>query len=1354
MKNYRLPKSLWLILFAVLATSIANAQTLSITGFTQNQTFSVNQITTSVVEVGQASDRVFLQEFTFTVSSATGTGSFNLSDFNFLYQGTDINDIESFKLFTRASPSGYLTPALPTTLPGNITIPGLGTNAIIDFKATTGTYGAIGNVSGNNIAFSFPINILSAGTYTFQLYAKLAASSSINNIIDVSLTGFNYNAAPYTGNITNTNMSSSLVIKPRLSGSFVVDPNAITNIFSGYQAGVTLLGTVFTSSGQAFDAINRYEIADGGLSLLYKDDAVINDISGDYSSITAEKFPNSLLWKTGRSNAPFLISRTGDGANQPTLRRTQFAHFVLDAPQYLTVSGLNLENTAANSGFRHGFWIISRGDRSANHVVIKNNTMNILTPANNNNNSYIFINTIRTPSNTGLLDVIAENIIIEENLMLNGVSGYRVGENLASNTQFAQATNIIVANNTATGFTRRFINNLGFSGLTLNITVTGNIIENSNKLTNDGVVEAIGGNGTAMLLLRNVSGNVEVNNNIVRNITFNGINTSSTAVRGIMVSANRAYPTTVNIFNNIVANVNFPNVTVSGSSAISYRAFEIGVDFASGTFTPNYNIYHNTSYIKYNSTQLAHGATSFQMDISNASNTAIFNNIWYTDATYTGGGTPTGIYTAISRNNTMSNRYSSLSGHNLVYSPDSPYNFLNARSDNTTERDKTIEEYRSRFTATGINFDRERFSFTESVTPFTSINNPRLAPAEGTTSKVFGGGKDILPGLPYETDIEGNPRPATMPTIGAYQFVDLFNQNISGLASGYTFSVADVSTVLSAVASSGLAVSYASSTPSIIATDGSVLSFVGYGVTTITAMQAGNVLYNSATPVSSIVTVTGLTQSISFEPIGNKPADSGPFALSATVSSGLTAAYSIVSGPASVSGNTLTLTSPSKNDVVTVRANQSGNNIYLPAISVDQSFTVVGLSQDITGLNEFGTVIFGNAPISLASVTGGMSGNPVVITSSNPSVASVSGNNLVINSAGTTTITASQIGNSVYESATEVVRVLTVNKATQSISGFNPTATFVYGDADVSLPTQSSISLAIDYSSSNSNVISIVGGNMLKVIGVGVATIVGSNSGNSNYEALNTTQIVTVNKKALTLAIGSVQITYKDALPTFTGTLSGVANNDQLNVVYSASVTSLSGAGSYAITASVSGTAFTNYVLSIIPGTITIAKASQTIEAQIIDAVTLTGNNPLSIPLNITVSSGLAATVELTEGEAVITDSSIVVSTPGVIKLSIKQSGDNNYLAAAPVELTINVVKIDSIPNANASFEKSVFRAYPNPATELVNIESTDDAYLYTVEGLLLQTLPSASSNHVLRGLKPGLYILKSGSKTIKLTVQ
>ena len=93
-------------------------------------------------------------------------------------------------------------------------------------------------------------------------------------------------------------------------------------------------------------------------------------------------------------------------------------------------------------------------------------------------------------------------------------------------------------------------------------------------------------------------------------------------------------------------------------------------------------------------------------------------------------------------------------------------------------------------------------------------------------------------------------------------------------------------------------------------------------------------------------------------------------------------------------------------------------------LSIDDiSFTATKQSQTIT-FNTLADKTYGDATFNLAATAS--SGLTVSYASSNLSVATISGNTVTITGAGTTSITASQVGNSTYSPATDVIRVLNV----------------------------------------------------------------------------------------------------------------------------------------------------------------------------------------------------------------------------------------------------------------------------------------------------------------------------------------
>jgi hypothetical protein len=91
------------------------------------------------------------------------------------------------------------------------------------------------------------------------------------------------------------------------------------------------------------------------------------------------------------------------------------------------------------------------------------------------------------------------------------------------------------------------------------------------------------------------------------------------------------------------------------------------------------------------------------------------------------------------------------------------------------------------------------------------------------------------------------------------------------------------------------------------------------------------------------------------------------------------------------------------------------------------NFVINKANQVISGLAATDTKTYGDANYSLGA-TGGASGNAVTYVSSNTSVATISGNTVHIVAAGSTTITASQAGNSNYNPAPDATQALTVNQ--------------------------------------------------------------------------------------------------------------------------------------------------------------------------------------------------------------------------------------------------------------------------------------------------------------------------------------
>lgn len=142
---------------------------------------------------------------------------------------------------------------------------------------------------------------------------------------------------------------------------------------------------------------------------------------------------------------------------------------------------------------------------------------------------------------------------------------------------------------------------------------------------------------------------------------------------------------------------------------------------------------------------------------------------------------------------------------------------------------------------------------------------------------------------------------------------------------------------VSATASSGLAVTFTSTTPAVCTIVGNTVTGVSAGTCTIAADQAGNATYNPAPQATQSFAVGKGNQTITF---GVAPSLSvGSTALvSATASSGLPVSFSsITPSVCSISGN---LVAGLATGSCTIAADQAGNANYNPAPQALQSFMV------------------------------------------------------------------------------------------------------------------------------------------------------------------------------------------------------------------------------------------------------------------------------------------------------------------------------------------------------------------------------------------------------------------------------
>ena len=231
---------------------------------------------------------------------------------------------------------------------------------------------------------------------------------------------------------------------------------------------------------------------------------------------------------------------------------------------------------------------------------------------------------------------------------------------------------------------------------------------------------------------------------------------------------------------------------------------------------------------------------------------------------------------------------------------------------------------------------------------------------------------------------------------------------------------------ITATASSGLAVSFeivsgpATISGNTITLDGSV------GTVVVRATQSGNNDYNPAEDIERSFLVSEpvlLDQTISFDAIDDKFTRDAPVDISATASSGLPVSFEIISGPATISGNIITLDGDA--GTVIVRASQSGNSEYNPALDVDQSFEVLKRDQMIS-FDAIPNKETTDAPFDItATASSGLSVSFEIV--SGP--ATISDNTITLDGdEGTVVVRASQSGDNDYNAAEDVEQSFTVSE--------------------------------------------------------------------------------------------------------------------------------------------------------------------------------------------------------------------------------------------------------------------------------------------------------------------------------------
>jgi hypothetical protein len=195
--------------------------------------------------------------------------------------------------------------------------------------------------------------------------------------------------------------------------------------------------------------------------------------------------------------------------------------------------------------------------------------------------------------------------------------------------------------------------------------------------------------------------------------------------------------------------------------------------------------------------------------------------------------------------------------------------------------------------------------------------------------------------------------------------------------------------------------------------------------------------------------------------------------------------------------------------------------------------------------------------------------------------------------AGTFALTASGQTSSNY-AITYVDGVLTINKASLIVTADNQSK--VYGAAVPSLSASYSGFVNGDDASSLAHPVSL-GTMATSASNAGIYAITASGATSGDYEITFVNGTLTVNKATLIVTVNNASRAYGQANPAFTLGYSGFVSSDSASslggaAVFATAATSSSTIGGYSINAT--GLSSTNYVITYVPGTLTVVQAGTT----------------------------------------------------------------------------------------------------------------------------------------------------------------
>jgi len=342
---------------------------------------------------------------------------------------------------------------------------------------------------------------------------------------------------------------------------------------------------------------------------------------------------------------------------------------------------------------------------------------------------------------------------------------------------------------------------------------------------------------------------------------------------------------------------------------------------------------------------------------------------------------------------------------------------------------------------------------------------------------------------------------------------------------------------------------------------------------------------------------------------------------------------------------------------------------------------------------------WGDADFALTAPTSTSDG-AFSYTSSNPAVATISGNTVTITGVGSAQITANQAEGSAHV-AGSISATLTVAKANPSITWMAPISR-TFGDAAFALDAPASNSTGAYTYSSDNPAVATVSGNTVTITGAGSATLTVNQAEDEHYNAGSASVSLSVAQAEPALTwLAPISKTFGDAAFTLdppasnsTGAFTYSSDNPAVATV-SGNIVTITGAGTATLTAQQAADA--NYEASSVSVTLTVAQATPVISWTA--AINKTWGDPaFDLPAPSSPSTGAFSYSSGNTAVATVSGNTVTITGAGTAVITVNQAADTNYLAASAT-LTLTVGK--AAPGL--TWIGDISKTYGEPAFDLPN---------------------------------------------------